>query len=178
MNAPAEVHTPRLVLRHWRESDLDGYAELCADEGARFIGGQCGREDAWRRMAAFVGHWTLRGYGLWAIEEKASGRFVGFCGLWYPLGWPEREMGWSLVPDARGRGYATEAALASRKIAYDELGWPTLVSYIASDNGPSRRVAERLGAAFEAVGELRGKPMQVFRHPGPRSGFLSSPTEC
>jgi RimJ/RimL family protein N-acetyltransferase len=178
VNAPAQLETQRLVLRPWRETDIDGYAELCADESARFIGGQCGREDAWRRMAAFVGHWTLRGHGLWAIEEKAGARFLGFCGLWYPLGWPEREMGWALLPGARGRGYATEAAFAARKVAYDALGWPTLVSFIASENEPSRRVAERLGARFEAMAELRGQPMQVFRHPGPMSGSPSSPMEC
>ena len=158
--------TDRLLLRDWRETDIDGLADLYADADARFLGGPCGRSDAWRWMAMFIGHWTLRGYGFWAIEDKATGRFAGHCGIWDPLGWPERELGWGLVPGLRGHGYATEAAGAARAMAYDRFGWTTLVSYIVPENNPSRRVAERLGATLETTVELQGRTTNVFRHPG------------
>jgi RimJ/RimL family protein N-acetyltransferase len=118
-------------------------------------------------MAMFMGHWTLRGFGLWALEEKASGAFVGYCGHFEPEGWPEHELGWSLVRDRQGRGYATEAARRAREHAYGDLGWTTLVSFIDPENHPSAKVAERLGAWREGQFELRGKTVDVWRHPGP-----------
>jgi RimJ/RimL family protein N-acetyltransferase len=162
------VETERLRLRGWSEADLDPCADMLADpDTARFIGGACGRDDAWRRMAAFIGHWHLRGYGMWALEEKASGRFLGWCGLWNPEGWPEPEVGWSLVPSAQGRGYATEAARRARDYAYRTLGWSTLISLIDLENHASRRVAERLGARLDGMHLLRGSEAGIFRHPGP-----------
>ena len=74
-------------------------------------------------MATFLGHWALRGYGPWAIEDKAGGRFVGYSGLWNPEGWPEPEVIWSLMADCHGRGYATEAARRVREFAYAQFGW-------------------------------------------------------
>jgi RimJ/RimL family protein N-acetyltransferase len=167
------LETERLRLREWREADLPAYAEFWADEAtARFVGGACARDDAWRRMAMLIGHWVLRGYGMWAVEEKSSGRLAGYCGPWNPEGWAEREIGWGLVKTFHGRGYATEAARRARDFAYRELGWPTAVSYIAPENIPSQRVAERLGAMLERTGELRGHPVGIYRHPAP--GTLSN----
>ena len=108
-------------------------------------------------MAGQAGHWVLRGYGAWALEEKASGRWVGYSGLWNPHGWLEPEVMWGLSPGDRGRGYATEAARRARDYAYRQLGWTTLVSCIAPDNAASQRVAQRLGATLERSIELRGR---------------------
>jgi RimJ/RimL family protein N-acetyltransferase len=167
MTAPV-IETERLRMRGWGEADLPAFAAFWADEAtARFVGGTCSRAEAWRRMASYVGHWGLRGYGMWAVEEKASGRLAGYCGPWNPEGWPEREIGWGLLKAFHGRGYATEAARRTRDFAYRELGWPTAVSYIAAENAASRRVAERLGASFEGTTELRGSPVGVYRHPAP-----------
>src|SRR5262245_27667661 len=122
------LETERLRLRAWRESDLDAFAEFWANEAtARFVGGACGREDAWRRMALQLGHWAIRGYGNWALEEKASGRWVGYSGMWCPEGWPEPEVGWSLHSTFHGRGYAAEAARRVRTFAYEDLGRTTIV---------------------------------------------------
>ena len=164
-----ELETERLRLRLWRSADLDTYAAAYADEEvARFIGGRCDRAQAWRRMAAEVGHWTLRGYGFWALEEKASGEVAGCCGLWFPEGWPELELGYWLLSRAQGKGYATEAGRRAREYAYENLGATTLVSYIHPDNVPSQRVAERLGAHHEKTIELCDfGPHHVYRHPGP-----------
>jgi len=162
------LETERLRLRGWREGDLSAFAEFWADDAtARFVGGTSNREGAWRIMAMYLGHWVLRGYGLWALQDKISGQWAGWCGPWNPEGWPEREIGWALARAFHGRGYATEAALRARDFAYRDLGWPTAVSYIAAENGASQRVAARLGATFECTGELRGKPVGVYRHPAP-----------
>ena len=162
------IETPRLTLRDWRGGDLDAFAAFSADAAAaRYVGGVCSRDEAWRRMAAYAGHWTLRGYGLWAIEEKASGAFVGYSGLWFPEGWPEMELGWSLVKSAWGKGYATEAARRARDWAYGVLGAKTLISLIDKENYASWAVADRLGARYEANYAMRGASLGLYRHPSP-----------
>ena len=159
--------TDRLLLRQWQESDFEQYAAYYGDdELARYVGGVSSRADAWRRMASLIGHWTLRGYGHWAVEEKETGRFVGGVGLWFPEGWPELELGYWLTRDMQGKGYATEAAIKSRTCAYEVVGAKTLVSYIHPDNEPSKRVAERLGAQFEKIIELLDHGLHcVYRYP-------------
>lgn len=160
------LESERLRLRAWREEDLGAYAEFCANEAtARLLGGPWGRGVAWRRMATYAGHWTLRGYGVWALEDKSSGHFVGYSGLWSPDGWPEPEISWGLVLEFHGRGYATEAARRARGFAYEDLGWSTAVSYIRPENIASGRVAERLGAKVEKSIDLRGVAVGVYRHP-------------
>jgi RimJ/RimL family protein N-acetyltransferase len=162
------LETDRLRLRAWREDDLGAFADFCANDAtARFVGGTGNRQNAWRRMAMFLGHWTVRGYGNWAIEEKAGGRWVGYGGLWNPEGWPEPELMWGLALGSQGQGYATEAARRARQFAYVELGWATLTSYIDSRNEPSLRVARRLGASFERDVELDESAVGLYRHPAP-----------
>ena len=165
-NRAVEVETDRLRLRHWREDDFESYAAFYADdEMCRFIGGHCSRFEAWRRFAIVVGHWALRGFGLWAVEERDSRRFVGCIGLQHPVGWPELEVGYWVVRDMQHKGYATEAAAASRDYAFDTLEASTVVSYIDPRNKPSIRVAERIGAVPEGIvalpvcGEHR-----IYRH--------------
>ena len=98
------LETERLRLRGWREEDLNAYAAFIANEAtARFLGGTGNRQNAWRRMAMLVGHWVLRGYGPWVIEEKSSGRWIGYSGLWNPEGWPEPEVMWGLAADCHGK---------------------------------------------------------------------------
>lgn len=162
-----EITTDRLLLRGHRDSDFEPWAEFWASDRARHVGGACGRSDAWRRMAMYAGHWLLRGYGIWALEERTTGRFLGQCGLWFPEGWPEPEIHWLLVAGAQGQGYATEAALRVRAHAYGALGWRTVASCIAPGNTASEQVARRLGCVPEreaAVGERR---FVVWRHPAP-----------
>ena len=171
------LETERLLMRGWRDDDFDAFAAVYADEArARHIGGVCSREDASRRMAAILGHWEMRGYGFWALESKASGRFVGWTGLWNPEGHPQPELGWALVAGAEGQGFACEAATRARAYAYVGLGWTTLVSLIALANHASIRVAERLGARLESTIPYRGDACGIFRHP-PASAFrLVDPT--
>ena len=160
------LETEQLTLRGWQESDFDRYAEMRADEEtSRYISGLMTRDDAWRNMATIVGHWVLRGFGFWAIEDRKTSLFIGWAGLWNPEGWPEPEVGYGLHKDFRGKGLMTEAASRARTYAYETLGWQTLVSCIALENLASIRVAERLGARLESETNLRGHKVGIFRHP-------------
>jgi RimJ/RimL family protein N-acetyltransferase len=147
-----ELETERLKLRMWRESDLDAYADMCADPlVVRYLGpGKVmSRPEAWRSMAVFVGHWQLRGYSHWAVEEKASGTMIGRIGFLNPEGWPGFEIGWTLARHAWGKGYATEGARTALKYAFEKLDQPHVISLIHPDNTPSMKVAERIGETFE-----------------------------
>ena len=158
------METERLVLRMFRESDTDAYAEMLADpEVMRFLGGKpMPRAEAWRNMAMVLGHWHLRGYGFWAVEEKESGELVGRVGCWYPEGWPGLEVGWTLRRSSWGRGYATEAARASINYVFNELGQTRVISLIDPNNVNSIRVAERLGEKPEGEWEIAGTKVIIY----------------
>jgi RimJ/RimL family protein N-acetyltransferase len=159
------IETDRLRLRPLRESDLDAYAAMLGDpEIMRYLGDgrTLDREDAWRHLAMLLGHWTLRGFGTWALEERGTGAFVGRAGLHYPAGWPDREVGWALRREHWGKGYATEAARASLDHAFDTLGWERAISLIHPGNLRSIRVAERLGERYEGEATVRGKLAGVY----------------
>jgi RimJ/RimL family protein N-acetyltransferase len=104
--------------------------------------------DAWRGLANLIGAWTLNGFSMWAVEEKASGALVGRVGPWQPRGWPGFEIGWGIWPEYQGRGFATEAAAASMVWAHEALGKHSALHLIAPANRPSQKVAERLGATI------------------------------
>jgi RimJ/RimL family protein N-acetyltransferase len=160
------LETDRLVLRMLRESDLDAYAEMCADpEVMRYIGdGQpLTRPLAWRNLAMMVGHWSLRGYGQWAAEERCSGVLVGRIGFWHPEGWPGFEVGWTLRRAYWGRGYATEGARRALQYAFTDLKQPHVLSLIHPENAASIRVAQRLGEQLVGPAEVMGKQALVYR---------------
>jgi RimJ/RimL family protein N-acetyltransferase len=156
--------TDRLVLREFRAEDFEPMAAFYADPVSTFYGGPCGREDAWRKFAMYPGHWVLRGYGPWALEEKASGEFVGICGPYFPEGWFAPEITWALMPGRYGKGYATEAALRALRSAYEDFEWDTAVSVIAIENAASEAVAHRMGATRESLIDFRYGRAHVYRH--------------
>jgi RimJ/RimL family protein N-acetyltransferase len=162
------LETERLKLRAWQASDAAPFAEMCADaELMHYVGGVMDRTDGWRRMSTYVGHWTLRGYGPFALEDKASGELAGYSGVFDPDGWPEREINWGLRRSFLGRGLITEAATRVRRYAYETLGFTTITSCIDLENAPSVAVARRLGAGLDRTVEFRGKAVGVFRHLAP-----------
>ena len=113
-------------------------------------------------MAFLVGHWHLRGYGHWAVEEKATGRLVGRIGFLNPEGWPAFEIGWTLARESWGRGYATEGARRALEYAFTELERDHVISLIAPENQASIKVAERLGERLESETELLGKHVLIY----------------
>jgi RimJ/RimL family protein N-acetyltransferase len=142
------IETARLILRPPVEADLDGWAAMVADGPAMLhMGGAKPRPAAWRGLAMMAGSWALRGHGMFSVIERSSGRWVGRVGPWHPEGWPGTEIGWSIVRESWGRGYATEAAAASIAWAIGELGWTDIVHVIAPANTQSAAVARRLGSA-------------------------------
>lgn len=141
------LETARLILRLPREADLDGWAELMADEtAARFIGGPLTRSAAWRAMATMTGSWALKGFGMFSVIDRATGEWIGRVGPWRPEGWPGPEVGWALRRSAWGQGFAEESARAAIDWAFAALGWTEVIHTIAPDNIPSQSLARRLGA--------------------------------
>lgn len=164
------IETERLVLRAPRAEDFGAVAAYLASERARFIGGPYERRRAWREFAASVGAWILQGIGYWAVEERGGGGLVGAVGLQRPVEFPEDELGWDLLEEFEGRGYATEAARAARDWALGPRGLPTLVSYIDHANARSIRVAERLAAVRDdAAARPEGEDCLVYRHTAPEA---------
>lgn len=160
-----ELETQRLILRAFCEADLDAYAEMSADpEVMRYIGnGQTiPRFEAWRSMAAMLGHWQLRGYGMWAVEERQSRVMIGRVGCWQPEGWPGFEIGWTLRRAYWGCGYATEAGAVAMAYAFDKLQQSHVISLIRPENSASRRVAEKLGEKLEGMTEIFGKELVIY----------------
>jgi RimJ/RimL family protein N-acetyltransferase len=167
VNIPV-IETNRLILREWRESDLDGYAKFRMDPVvAKFITPSDTVHAAWREMVYNVGHWVMRGFGVWCLERKDTREAIGFCGPYYPHGWPEPEIGWGIYPDHQRHGFATEAAIASLRFAYETLQWRTAISLIANENSRSIALAERLGARAESPFTRRDFDCTIYRHLNP-----------
>lgn len=149
MNETPVLETERLVLRGWRESDLDPIAAMMAEpEVARFLtadGRPQDRAATWRGMAMMAGHWALHGFGMFVVEEKSSGHVTGRVGVWRPEGWVGHELGWGLAPDFWGKGYAHEAARAAGDWAFSSLPIETLVSLIDVQNVRSQALARKFG---------------------------------
>lgn len=164
------VETARLRLRAFRAGDLDAYGAMQANpEVMRYLvtGGTATRVQTWYTMLTSLGSWALRGYGMWAVEETATGRFVGSVGLFQPLDWPEPEIAYSLDRPFWGRGYATEAAGAARDWLFANFQCSRAASFIRPENRASIRVAGRLGATLEGTTELRGISFQHWVHRRP-----------
>lgn len=154
-----------VVLRAPRESDLDDIARFYAGDRSQFVGGPMGRPDCWRMISGGLGHWALRGYGMWQIADKDSDQAVGACGFIYREGWDEPELGWQIWDGFEGRSLAFQAANAARRFGAEHFGLNGVISYINPANTRSRALATRLGATFEREGELLGTPCHVYRHP-------------
>jgi RimJ/RimL family protein N-acetyltransferase len=165
------VETPRLVLRGFRESDLEAWSAAMADpEVVRFLGGQpYAREETWRRAALSTGLWSMLGYGYWAAERKEDGRIVGQIGFadfkrdMSPSIEGLPEIGWIFAPQAQGQGYATEAVLAALAWADEALGRSEIVAIINHANAASIRIAEKGGFGSREEAVYKGEPILLFR---------------
>jgi RimJ/RimL family protein N-acetyltransferase len=156
------LETARLVLRPPHADDLDAYAAFMADANtARFLGGAAPRSAAWRQLATLVGSWTLNGFSMFSFIEKATGRWVGRGGPWMPDGWPGTEVGWGVIAEAQGKGYATEAATAAIDWAFAELGWTEVIHCIDPENLASIAVARKLGSERLRTGVAAPAPLEA-----------------
>jgi RimJ/RimL family protein N-acetyltransferase len=149
------LETERLILRCPEQADLDGFAEMMSDpECAKFLGGVIPRSAVWRGLATLAGSWVLKGYSMFSVVEKSSGRWIGRIGPWFPEGWPGTEVAWGLTRSAWGKGYAAEAAEACIDFAFERLGWDEVVHTIDPDNAPSIALAKRVGSRYLRPGRL------------------------
>lgn len=156
------IDTGRLHLRAPRIEDFPIYARFMLDEPSP---GGDKHEAAWLDFCQLVAGWNLRGFGAWTLEAKHDGTRLGAIVVNHEFGDPEVEIGWVLVPEAEGRGYATEAARRALDYAFGPLGFKTLVSYVHHHNARSIAVAERLGATRDPAAEAAlDHACLVFRH--------------
>ena len=164
-----ELRTERLLLRRWRETDRAPFAALNADpEVMRYFPRPITRLESDQLATMVDAHIEREGWGLWALEEQATCRFLGFTGLARPAFdasfTPAVEIGWRLSREAWGSGFATEAARAAAAFAFQELAIPELVSFTTEGNARSRAVMRRLG--------MRHDPAHDFDHPNVLEGPL------
>ena len=147
MKDDVELHTSRLILRPVRLEDVEPWSAMLVDpETMQFLGGPRSSYLIWLELRSLGGGWYLDGFSRFSVLEKESGRWVGWVGPLSPQGWPGPEVGWGIIRDRWGLGYATEAASASINWAFDHLGWTEVSHFIGSDNFRSQAVAQRLGS--------------------------------
>lgn len=159
------LETERLTLRPFREADVAPFFELSQDPDVmRYVGDRRvpTLQEAWRGIAGWIGHWALRGYGQWAIEERSSGRLIGRAGIINPAEWPGAEVGYLLGRAWWGHGYATEAARAAMDWGFEQFDFSDLISLIDPDNTASIAVATRLGESLRGETDLLGNRVLIY----------------
>ncbi|MFY0662156.1 MAG: GNAT family N-acetyltransferase [Shimia sp.] len=163
------LETKRLILRGPEPEDYPNFKATFASYRSRFMGGPLNAYETWMLYAAEIGHWNIRGYGMWMIHDKETDETLGMAGGWFPAKWPEREIAWIIWPEKAGHGYALESTHAVRRYFYNELGWDGAVSYIDPKNLDSIRLAERLGAVKDKSAPSVDGHDVVYRHPSPET---------
>lgn len=164
-----EPSTPRLLLRQWRDADRAPFAALNADPLVmEHLLGSLTRDESDAMVDRCVERIRSDGYGLWAVEVRTSGDFIGFVGLaaptWEAAFTPCTEIGWRLARSAWDCGYATEAANAALATAFGVAGLPEIVSFTTTGNLRSQQVMQRIGMTRD--------PSEDFDHPRVPAGPL------
>lgn len=162
------LETGRLILREPREADFAAMLAFNDSPRSTFVGGGRDRQWVWRGLLANIGHWALRGYGLFSVDTRA-GDFIGRIGVIYHDGWDEPELGWHLFDGFEGHGYAVEAARAAKADYHARHTSAPLISYIDPANRKSEALAGVLGATPERETVFLDKTVRVWRHSGPDS---------
>ncbi len=163
---PTTIETERLILKMFKEPDWKDIHELYSDpECVKYTVRQPFKEsETWQKIASFLGHWQLRGYGLYAIEEKLSTKVAGFAGPYYPIDWPEPEIQWSLSRMFWGKGYASEAVVAIKKMLTEYLPEISFISIIHPGNENSKKLAKKLNCVYEKDFFFKDDTWNIYRH--------------
>lgn len=156
------IETERLLLREWHDSDLQPLATMSADPVVmRYFPAPLSRDESAALIARCRAHFAEHGFGLWALERKDDGRFIGFAGLGHmdfeAHFTPAIEMGWRLAHDQWGQGLASEAARAALQHGFEQLALAEVIAYTALSNLPSQRVMQAIG--------MHRDPADDFEHP-------------
>ena len=169
------IETERLRLRAYTPDDLDAYVAMWQEPAVirHTTGVSFSRYESWRRMLLFTGGWLLMGYGTWAVEEKATGEFVGETGFFEmrrevtPSIEGTPEAGWVFATRTHGKGYATEAVGAAPGWADDNLPIPRTACLIAPENAGSVNVARKCGYGEPEIGTFMGGDVLIMRREAP-----------
>lgn len=157
------VLTPRLALRGWRPADVSEYLEIVTAPGMADHTPQPSTEvGAWSQTAFQIGHWALRGYGMWAVEDRETGQLLGRAGLYESLGWPGLEVAWTIRRERWGEGLATEAGAAALEFAFDVVGRDEVISIMTAGNTGSIHVAGNLGLTYDRTETLQGADYSIY----------------
>jgi RimJ/RimL family protein N-acetyltransferase len=141
------LETERLILRPPVREDFEAWAIMEADETVKAnTGAPQDQRESWNQLLAIAGHWSIMGWGALCAVEKQSGHFVGRFGPSRPFGWPCIEVGWMLLPEFQGRGYALEGAVAALDFAFFQLGEGRVIHTIRPSNEASQKLAAKLGS--------------------------------
>jgi RimJ/RimL family protein N-acetyltransferase len=158
-----EILTARLRLRGWREGDVERMAAIYAHPDVTRYLRPLDLDGTRRQLMGFVDHWDEHGFGLWAVEERASGRLIGRVGLWHHDDWSasqhDAEVGWTLARDVWGHGLATEGGDAALRFGFDAKGMRRIVSIAHRENVRSQRVMAKLGMQREGETVWRDTPV-------------------
>jgi RimJ/RimL family protein N-acetyltransferase len=157
-----ELESARLLLRQWRDEDLPEFAAMCADaQVMRYFPAIMSRLESASLIGRIRGHFAEHGFGLWALQRKDSGQFIGFTGL-SVVGFdapftPATEIGWRLAREHWGLGYASEAAWTALRCGFDRLPLKEVVAFTTQTNLPSEKVMQAIG--------MHHNPADDFDHP-------------
>jgi 3-dehydroquinate dehydratase/shikimate dehydrogenase len=156
------IQTARLILRKWREEDLQAFAEMNADPIVReFFPSTLNKDESDQLALNIIKDINEQGWGFWALSTKDSDDFIGFIGLSKPTFQahftPTVEIGWRLAHHFWGKGYGTEGALAVLKYAFETLHLPEVTSFTAVQNVRSQKIMKKIG--------LHHDPVDNFDHP-------------
>ncbi|WP_462187759.1 GNAT family N-acetyltransferase [Frankia sp. CcWB2] len=149
------VVTDRLVLRGWRAADLEPYAAMNADpETMRYLDGTFGAAGTERLVTHLIGMWVIRGHGMWAVEDRETGEFLGRAGTYFADGWPEVEVAVSIRRDRWGQGLGTEAIRAALDFGFQRLPVDELITATHQENAGMNAIAGKLGMTFREVADV------------------------
>lgn len=168
-----EIETPRLLLRRWKDADLNDFIKMNSDPDVmKYFPEAYGAERTIKLYKIIQDEFSKYGYGLYAVEEKSSNKFIGFVGFhWADFDadfCPCIEIGWRLKKEYWHKGYATEGAIACMKHGFTNLGFDKVYSFTAVENTPSQRVMKRIGMQL----------YQYFEHPEVAEGHFLKPHVC